>query len=393
MTISSKIDMILKKSSWIRKMFEEGGKLKAKYGAENVYDFSLGNPNLNPPDAFEKTILEILKEKKAGIHKYMENAGHSFARKAVAEQVSKEQGKKLTENDIIMTCGASGGLNIIFKTILEPGDEVITPAPYFVEYNFYTDNHGGVLKTADTNEDFTLNINNIELAITEKTKAVLINSPHNPTGQIYSEEDLKKLSALLKEKSKEYGKTIYLISDEPYRKIVFNKAKVAGIFGCYKNSIVTTSYSKDMSIPGERLGFVAVNPEAEFKNDLMAGMTLANRILGFVNAPSLAQIAMSRLQGISVDISEYERKKNLFCKGLKECGYEFIEPKGAFYIFPKSPIKDDVLFVQKLQEERVLVVPGSGFGRAGHFRIAFCVEDKTITGSMQAFDKVMKAFV
>ncbi len=391
MTISSKIDAIIKKSSWIRKMFEEGAKLKAEYGAENIYDFSLGNPNLNPPAVFTETLADIIKDKNSGIFRYMENAGYPSARKAVAQYISKEQNRELTEKEVIMTCGAGGGLNIIFKAILEPLDEVLVPAPFFVEYTFYVDNHNGVLKTAETNPDFTLNIKAIESAINEKTKALLINSPNNPTGQIYSEESIKELGELLKAKSGEFKKTIYLISDEPYRKIVFNGEKVSGIFEYYENSIIVNSYSKDMSIPGERLGFVAVNPDAEFKTDLIAGMTLSNRILGFVNAPALAQLVIAKIQGACADLSEYEKKKNLMCDILKKCGYEFIEPKGSFYVFPKSPIKDDVLFIKKLQEERVLAVPGSGFGRPGHFRVAFCVDDNAIKNSMPAFDKVIKS--
>jgi aspartate aminotransferase len=274
MSISKKVEAIIEKSSWIRKMFEEGIKLKAIHGADNVFDFSLGNPSINPPDKFKKVISDIVNNM-SGPHGYMPNTGYPNVRKAVADYVSKEQNIDADANDVIMTCGAAGGLNIIFKALLDPQDEVITPAPYFVEYNFYTDNHGGVLKTAAANEDFTLNIDTIASAITDKTKAVLINSPHNPTGQIYSEASLKELGNLLKEKSAEYGKIIYLISDEPYRKLVFNNIKVPSIFESYNNAIMTTSYSKDLSLAGERLGFTVINPKAELKDEVLSGMALA----------------------------------------------------------------------------------------------------------------------
>ncbi|MBW1649457.1 MAG: pyridoxal phosphate-dependent aminotransferase [Deltaproteobacteria bacterium] len=391
MSISKKVDAIIKKSSWIRKMFEEGMKLKSIYGEDNVFDFSLGNPSIDPPEKFKKVITDIVSDM-SGPHGYMPNTGYPSVRKAVADYISKEQNIDADANDIIMTCGAAGGLNIIFKAILDSGDEVVTPAPYFVEYNFYTDNHGGVLKTAATNEDFTLNTDAIASAITDKTKAVLINSPHNPTGQVYSEASLKELGNLLKEKSAQYGKIIYLISDEPYRKLVFNNIKVPSIFDFYKNSIMTTSYSKDLSLAGERLGFTVISPKAELKEEVLSGMALANRILGYVNAPSLIQLVAARLQGESADISEYERKKVIFCEGLKKAGYEFIEPAGTFYIFPKSPIKDDAEFVSELQKEKILVVPGSGFGGPGYFRIAFCVSDKTIINALPGFERAMKKY-
>jgi aspartate aminotransferase len=257
-----------------------------------------------------------------------------------------------------------------------------------VEYGFYAGNHGGVLKTAPTNKDFSLDLNALSSAITEKTKAVLINSPNNPTGQIYSKESLIELGKLLTEKSKKYGKTIYLLSDEPYRKIIYDNGKMPGIFTCYRETIIATSYSKDISIPGERIGFAAVNPAATYKDALLGGMALANRILGFVNAPALMQRVVASMQGESVDVSERE----LLCSGLAECGYKFVKPPGAFYLFPETPIEDDVKFVMALQEELILVVPGSGFMGPGHFRIAFCVDDETIINAMPGFKKVFKKF-
>ena len=392
MTIAKKIETMMSRASWIRKMFEEGARLKAEHGADNVFDFSLGNPNLKPPEEFRKALIEAASASGDRDHAYMPNTGYPHVRKSVADYLSAEQQAQISENEIIMTCGAAGGLNVILKAILDPENEVITPAPYFVEYNFYVDNHGGVLKTVSTNPDFSLNIDAISSAITEKTRAVLINSPNNPTGQVYSKESLNELGALLKDRSNSFGRTIYMISDEPYRKIVYDGLKVPSIFSCYNETIIATSYSKDISIPGERIGFIAVNPDASFKEDLLGGMALANRILGFVNAPALMQRVVASVQGMSVDVSEYARKRDLLCDGLADRGYEFLKPPGAFYLFPRTPVPDDVEFVKTLQEELILVVPGSGFGGPGHFRIAFCVDDKTIINSMPGFKKAMAKY-
>ena len=390
MTIAKKIETMMSRSSWIRKMFEEGARLKAEHGADRVYDFSLGNPNLQPPEEFRKVLIDIANASGTGDHAYMPNIGYPHVRKAVADYVAAEQQANISANEIIMTCGAAGALNVILKAILDPGDEVITPAPYFVEYNFYVDNHGGILKTAPTKPDFCLDIDAISSAINEKTKAVLINSPNNPTGQVYSRQSLSELGALLKEKSRSLNRTIYLISDEPYRKIIYDGLNVPSIFSCYNETVIATSYSKDLSIPGERIGFIAINPAAAYKDDLFGGMALANRILGYVNAPALMQRVIGSLQGISVDISGYAGKRELLCDGLADCGYEFIRPSGAFYLFPKTPVPDDVKFVKTLQDELILTVPGSGFGGPGHFRIAFCVDDKTIINSMPGFKRAME---
>jgi aspartate aminotransferase len=291
-----------------------------------------------------------------------------------------------------MTCGAAGALNVALKAILDPGDEVLTPEPCFVEYGFYADNHGGVLKTAPSRPDFQLDLEAMAAAITPKTKAVLINSPNNPTGAVYSAASLKTLGELLAAKSREHHRTIYLLSDEPYRKIVYDGVTVASVFEAYADSIIGTSYSKDISIPGERIGFVAVNPSAAYRKQLVAGMALANRILGFVNAPAMMQRVVACLQGLSVDINLYQRKRDMLCEGLEAMGYELVKPSGAFYLFPRSPIADDVEFVQALKAERVLVVPGSGFRGPGHFRIAFCVDDAVIRNAMGGFEKAIRKY-
>jgi len=392
MGIAKKIENALIKSSWIRKMFEEGARLKAIHGNEKVFDFTLGNPNLPPPARFKTALLETVQNLEPCCHGYMPNPGYPFARKAIADQVSKERGAAVAAEDIVITVGAAGALNVVLKSVLNPGEEVVVPAPYFVEYGFYVDNHGGVLKTVPTRPDFTLDLDAIEGALTEKTRAVLINFPNNPTGQVYSQESLDALGRMLKEKSDAFGSPIYLVSDEPYRKLVFDDIVPADIFKSYSEGIVVTSYSKDISIPGERLGYIAVNPGANDKKLLMDAMIFANRTLGFVNAPALMQRVVCAVQGEAADMAAYARKRDLICDGLAEAGYEFTVPRGTFYVFPKAPIADDVAFVNALQEELILVVPGSGFGGPGYFRIAFCVDDDTIVKALPGFKRVLDRY-
>ena len=387
MGVAAKIMDAIERSSWIRKMFEEGARLKALHGADKIFDFSLGNPDLEPPGRFREELSSIVAELPVGGHGYMPNAGYEETRAAVAGYVSQEQKVEFNSDYVIMTCGAAGGLNCIFKALLDPGDEVIVSAPYFVEYGFYAENHGGQIRVVPTREDFTLDLEAVEAAINNRTKVVLINSPNNPTGQIYDERSLAKLGELLTDYSKKLGRTLYLVSDEPYRKIVYDGIQVPSILRAYENSILTTSYSKDISLPGERLGYLVVHPEADQAEALIAGMILANRILGFVNAPALMQRVVRHLQGACVDVAIYQARRDLLCQGLAEAGYEFIRPQGAFYLFPKSPIADDVAFVRLLQEENVLVVPGSGFGAPGYFRICYCVDEKIIKKSIPSFAK------
>ena len=392
MTISKKIENIISGSSFIRKMFEEGARLKAQFGADNVYDFSLGNPNVPPPEKFNEILRETVSTCGLNDHCYMPNTGYPMVCGSVAEYLAQEQRAPVTEKDVLMTCGASGALNVALKAVIDPGDEVLTPIPCFVEYKFYADNHGGVLKTVATKSDFELDPDAISAALTERTKVFLINSPNNPTGQVYSEQSLQTLGEILKQKGREFSRTIYLVSDEPYRKIVYDGVVVPSIFAAYKNSIIGTSYSKDISIPGERIGFIAVNPAATYREDLLGAMTVANRILGYVNAPALMQRVVACMQGLSVDISEYARKRELLCDGLAGFGYDFVKPPGTFYLFPRSPIPDDVEFVNALKEERILVVPGSGFNGPGYFRIAFCVSDDTIKNSLPGFGRAIEKY-
>lgn len=373
-------------------MFEEGASLKKKYGPEYVFDFSLGNPNLAPPESFYRTLNQVLDEKEPKYHGYMSNAGYTNTRDAVAAHISREQEVSLSGNDVIMTCGAAGALNVIFKAILDPGDEVMVPSPYFAEYSFYVDNHGGIIRPVETNDDFTLNLKAMAQNITYRTKAVLINSPNNPTGQVYPEENLKKLGEILSEASLKQDRIVYLVSDEPYRKIIYDGIPVPSILGIYRDSIVATSYSKDLSLAGERIGYVAVHPQTQFKESLISAMILANRILGFVNAPALMQRVVRYMQDDCVDIKLYRKKRDLLCHALTDYGYDFVYPKGAFYVFPRSPIPDELVFVRALREENILTVPGRGFGRPGHFRIAFCVDDSVIEGALPGFKKIAQRF-
>jgi aspartate aminotransferase len=392
MTIARKVHTAMEKSSLIRKMLEEGARLKARHGAENVFDFSLGCPNLPPPDQFEQALLDIVSTCGPGSHCYMPQTGHPQVCESVAAYLSEEQGVTIEDGDVIMTCGGAGALNVILKALLDPDDEVIVPAPCLMEYRFYVDNHGGVIRTVACREDFSLDLEAIADAVNAKTKAVLINSPNNPTGQVYPEESLADLGALLAAKSREMDRVIYLLSDEPYRKIVFGGQKAPSIFKAYEQSIVAASYSRDLSIPGERIGFAAVHPDAIYKEEIMAAMALTIRILGFVNAPSLMQRVVADLQGLCVDIGEYQRKRDLLCDGLADAGYDFDMPSGAFYLFPKTPVEDDAAFVQELQKELILTVPGSGFLGPGRFRIAYCVDDATIVNAMPGFKRVMERY-
>ena len=391
MGIAKKMRTFAEKSSWIRKMFEEGTRMKAEFGQDNVFDFSLGNPDVPPPPLFYSVIREVIDNETPGIHGYMPNQGFPFVREALAKKISNEQMVPIQGSDILMTCGAAGALNVIFKALLDPGDEVITPSPYFVEYGMYVDNHGGVLNPVPTDAEFNLDLTAIEAALNERTKIVLINSPNNPTGQIYSADSLKKLGDLLKKAGEKFKHTIYVVSDEPYRNIVFDGHTVAPLMTASSNTIVASSYSKELSLPGERIGFIAVHPEMDGKQEMLGALTLANRILGFVNAPALMQRVVAQLQEASVDSAIYAKRLDAFCPILDAAGIKYVRPKGAFYLFPQAPIEDDVRFCQLLQQEKILAVPGRGFGLPGHFRLAFCVDEKVKRASAEGFKKAAAA--
>ena len=392
MAISSKIREYMENASWIRKMFEQGLELKAKYGADKVFDFSLGNPNLEPPDEVRKAILQVLSSERPGLHAYMPNAGLKDTREAVAKYLTRDHGVSLSWEQIIMTCGAGGGLNVALKSILDKDDEVLVLAPYFVEYFFYISNHNGNGKLVNTNEDFSLNTETISKALGERTKAIIINSPNNPSGRVYDAASMERLGKILAVHSKKTGKTVYLLSDEPYSKLVYDGVKVPSVFQAYPESLLITSHSKDLSLPGERIGFIAANPRMENLKETIDGLTFCNRILGFVNAPALMQRILPYLEGVSVNVAEYRRKRDLLCQGLLNAGYKFTKPEGAFYLFIKSPIPDDVLFVQTLLQENILGVPGTGFGAPGYFRLAYCVDDRVIENSLEGFRRAIRKY-
>ena len=385
MAVSNKVKGSMEQGSWIRKMFEEGISLKQQFGEENVFDLSLGNPIMEPPQEFFDELRRVAENPIAGLHRYMPDAGFVETRDAVAAQLREETGQDFTANEIIMCCGAGGALNVILKTLLDPGDEVVIFAPYFVEYFFYADNHGGTCKVVPPNDDFLPDLDAFENAIVENTKIVLLNSPNNPSGVLYSSELLAQLGEIIQRKEKEFGSEIFLVSDEPYRKILFDGLEYPHIFDHHVRSIVATSHSKDLALPGERIGFVAVHPDYDDKTELMDGLVFCNRTLGFVNAPALIQHIVKNLQSVTIDVQQYQDKRDFMYQNLTEIGYEMPMPQGAFYMFPKSPIEDDVEFTAELQKSNVLVVPDRGFGSPGHFRLSYCVTDETLAGSLEGF--------
>ena len=390
MSISKKIKASLSQSSVIRKMFEEGIRLKKIHGDNNVYDFSLGNPNVDHPGEFKKELLRVADQEIKLKHGYTPNAGYPETRAAVARKISKTSGLKITADHIVMSCGAGGALNVILKSLLDPGDEVLILKPFFVEYPFYIENYNGVVKYASTKDDFSLDVSAIARAITRKTKAIILNSPNNPTGRVYSKKSITDLVRLLREKHRIRRKPIYLIADEPYAEIVYDGLQVPSLLKAYENSIIAYSYSKTLSLPGERIGYIAVHPKIHEADDLVNALILCTRIMGFVNAPALMQRIVANLQHITVDVKIYQKKRDLLCSGLAKAGYEFIRPEGAFYLFVRSPIADDKEFSKKLLQKNILVAPGSGFGTPGYFRIAYCVDDATIVNSLKGFAEAIR---
>ena len=392
MPVSNKIKNFMEQGSWIRKMFEEGISLKRQFGEENVFDLSLGNPVIDPPEEFFSRLKSIADNPISGMHRYMPNAGLLETREAVAGQLADETMRDFTANEIIMTCGAGGALNVVMKTLMDPGDEFVIFAPFFVEYHFYADNHGGSCKVVPPDRNFLPDLDAFRDAVTPKTRGVLINSPNNPTGVLYSSDVLSNLCEIIREKEEEYGTQIYLVSDEPYRRLIFDNLKYAHIFDHHVRSIVATSHSKDLALPGERIGYIAIHPDCPDKQEIIDGMVFCNRTLGFVNAPALAQHLVTSLQSVTVDVGLYERKRNFLYSKLTDMGYSVVRPQGAFYMFPKAPIDDDVEFVDKLKEERVLAVPGTGFGLPGYFRLSYCLKDETIEGALPGLSKAISQY-
>ncbi len=388
MAISARIRTAIQNSSWIRRMFEEGAELKARLGPDQIYDFTLGNPDLEPPTRLKEELMKAAADPRPGLHSYMPNAGLLNTRQALAERLSRDHHLDFKAHDLILTCGAAGGLNVIFKALLDPGDEVLILAPYFPEYFFYVDNHGGIARVVETDENFAIDLSRLGEALSPRTRAVIINSPNNPTGQMYDAATLKELGRFLAHHAGRHGRPVYLLADEPYRHLVYDGAEVPSVFAAYPNTLLVTSFSKDLSIPGERLGYIAVSPLATGRGELEAAMVLANRILGFVNAPALMQRVVAPLTDVTLDITPYARRRELFCTILAEAGYKFLKPKGAFYLFPQVPGGDDLSFVAALKEENILAVPGRGFGRAGYFRLAYCVAESVIQAAAPGFVRV-----
>ena len=387
MPIAEKMIKMVEASSMVKQMFEEGARLKAEHGPQNVFDFSLGNPDVPPPPEFKKVLKELVNGNSLN-HGYTPSPGHLHVRKAVADYIASEHGITFTPDSIVMTVGAAGALNDILKALINPGEDILTPSPYFVGYDHYAFIANANLKTVPTDTDFHLDLEAIEAALTESTRVMLINSPNNPTGAVYSLEELTGLGNILDRASRKFGRRIYLVSDEPYRKIVYD-VEVPSVFQAYPHTIVVSSYSKALSLAGERIGYLAIHPEAEDAG-LVAGAAAVVNTMLCVNAPSLAQLSVAQLQGISVDASIYRRRRDMLCQGLAEAGYQFNVPEGAFYLFPKSPIGDDVEFVNRLKNELILAAPGVAFGAPGYFRLSYAVPDATITGSLDGFRRALE---
>ena len=390
---SRKVAESLTKSSWIRAMFEEGENLRKKYGPEKVFDFSLGNPEIEPPEKVREALKNLVLKDDPSMHRYMSNAGYADVREKIAAHLEKEQGTPLSFNNIIMTCGAAGAMNVVLKTLLNPGDEVIVFSPYFVEYLSYIDNHGGLPVIVPTiPETFLPDLGMLENHITPRTRAIIVNSPNNPTGVVYGVEILEKMANILKTKEEKYGEPIFVIADEPYRNIVYDGVEVPGILKIFANSIIVDSFSKSLALPGERIGYIAVNSGIKDSDAIINGLVMCNRTLGFVNAPALFQKLIGETLEEKIDIEWYRQRRDILYNHLVGLGFFCVKPAGAFYLFPRSPINDDVEFVRRALKYNLLLVPGVGFGCPGHFRISYCVNLKTVEGSLPAFKALAHEF-
>jgi aspartate aminotransferase len=390
MAISNKVRQHMQEGGWIRRMFEEGLALKAKYGERNVFDLSLGNPVMEPPPEFHRALERCVSQPAAGMHRYMPNAGYPETRTAVANHLAEVTGLPFTQSEILMSSGCAGAINAVLKTICEEGDEVIIFAPYFAEYIYYIDNHGAVPCIVPSDSHFQPDLDRLSAAIGPRTRAVLVNSPNNPTGMVYPEALFQQMGRIIQAGEKRHNREIFFISDDVYRRLTFDGLKSPYIFPYHVRSILATSHSKDLALPGERIGYIAVNPGYEGREELVSGLIFSSRVLGFVNAPALMQHVVRGLQSVSVDVNEYARKRDYLYENLTVMGYDIIKPSGAFYVFPRCPIPDDVAFIRELQQHRVMTVPGSGFGAPGYFRISYCTEDWVIEGSLAGFRAVAR---
>lgn len=383
--IAAKVATDMQAASWIREMFEKGRRLKAELGDENVYDFSLGNPNAAPPQAYFDALTAVAAERKPALHRYMPNAGFDQTRAAVARFVSGEYGMEVDAASVIMTSGAAGGMNVVLHAICNPGDEVITLAPYFPEYRFYIEQAGGRMILVQTDDEFQPDMERISSALSARTRAIIVNTPNNPSGAVYTAQKCRALGELLRA-HEQPSQPLYLLCDDPYRRVIYDLDGCPTPAEFYPRTIIVSSYSKDVSIAGERAGYIAVPPGVPDKPLLLGALTMLNRTLGFVNAPALTQRVIARCADALCDVSFYRENRDLMCNALLEYGYELIVPRGALYAFPKTPLEDDAAFVDVLLKHRVLAVPGRGFGRAGHMRLSFCVDRETIRGALPALE-------
>ncbi len=386
--ISQRISSYLEKASWIRKLFEEGQRMRDDGGGP-VFDFCIGNPELEPPKKLQEALVAAISDRVPGRHRYMPNAGYDETRQAVADALSRELDLTFEREHIIMTVGAAGAINSALKALIDPGDQVIVTAPYFVEYRFYIENHGGEMVVAPSGPGFDLDPEAIGRHITERTRCVIINNPNNPTGVVYRQETLDALGKRLEEASAGRPAPIFLIDDAPYRKLVYDMERCPSVFLSYENALMATSHSKDLGIPGERIGYLAVSPRCGGAREVSDAVTFSNRTLGFVNAPALMQRVVAELQDEIIDLDWYRRKRDRLVSELTRFGYEVPYPEGAFYLFPKAPGGDDIAFIHLMKSLRVLVVPGTGFGAPGHFRISYCMADKVIEGALPLFEKAI----
>lgn len=388
MSLAKTVQEEMTRASWIRRMFEHGNELRRRYGADQVFDFTLGNPVLEPPQEIFDALRDLGERRTEGLHRYMTNAGFPKLRASVAQALSGSF-PGMTANHVVMTTGAAGALNVVFKTILDPGDEVVTLVPYFAEYMFYCKNHGGVPTLCETAPDFDLDMGALARAITPKTRAVLINSPNNPTGRVYPKTSLEALGALLREREAAYGHPIYLVSDEVYREIVYIEDAPPSPASFHPHSFIVYSWSKSLSIPGDRLGYAAVSPGCEDAAALFDGMVFANRTLGFINAPATVQLAVLAALGAAPNVEWYRKRRDVLLVALRELGLSVHVPEGTFYLFPSSPEADEMPFIERALQERLLLVPGSGFGRKGHFRLSYTVDDQTLEGGLRALARAL----
>jgi aspartate aminotransferase len=388
MPAAPEIKEAIRAGSWIRKMFEEGAALKALLGAENVFDFTLGNPYGDPPKALADELARLAADPPKDLHKYMPNAGFPEVRRAVAESLARSTGLPFAADHVVMSVGAAGAINVALRAILSPGDEVVVLAPYFVEYLFYIRNAGGVPVVAETDARFQLDLPALERALTARTRAILLNTPNNPTGAVYPAADLEGLDRLLRGAESRTGGPVYVISDEPYRKVVFGGVECVQPVTRIRNTVVAYSHSKDLNLPGERIGYLAVSPRAADAAELAEACVFCNRVLGFVNAPGLFQLAVAKFQDLPADVSVYQANRDVLLGALGRAGIDVVPPGGAFYLFPRSPFPDEMEFLDAAREEGILVVPGTGFGRAGHFRLAYCVSPEMVKRSVPAWERL-----